>query len=171
MIRGAVSAPAGRSHDPTAGAFRGAEARLAKGLITLWARTFSYALRVPGSHPDGLAYDDLLAILKAQGRDFAAPSAQLRDHVRYVLERRAAELPRAPARGQLVAWTRDAVVEWVVLRLEMGRRDVPIKPNAPAYRRWKAAHGPYQRPGMRTGALRDALRDAAEVTVREGPDA
>jgi hypothetical protein len=58
-----------------------------------------------------------------------------------------------------------AIIEWILHRIEDGRRDVPIAPNNAAYRRWKMKHAAYWRVGMRTGALRDRIRFRARVKI------
>lgn len=133
--------------------------------LSRFARDFGFALRVPGAHPSGPTYDQLIEWLAAQGRDFTADSPRLREHVRMALLAQFGDDRRVPGRAQLQQIIAAAVAEWVLLRLEMGQRDVPIKANAPAYRRWKLRHRPFSRPGMATGALRDALRDRARVRV------
>lgn len=134
--------------------------------LRTFARTLHFALRVPGAHPNGPAYDTLLGYLAAQGRPFAADSSKLRDHVAYVLIEQFGDAKRAPGAAQLRQFAAAAILEWVLARLESGQRDVPIAPNAPAYRAWKRKHANYSRPGMSSGALRDAIRDKGRVTVR-----
>jgi hypothetical protein len=66
---------------------------------------------------------------------------------------------------QVRQFAESAILDWILNRLERGLRDVPIKPNDPAYRRWKQKHAAYSRVGMRTGALRNRIRDNARVKV------
>lgn len=134
--------------------------------LRAFAQKLSYTLRLPGAHPSGIAYQKLLAILAEQGRDFLADSRRLREHVAYALLEQFGDDKRPPGPPQLRQIAAAAILEWVLARLEGGQRDVPIKPNDPAYRAWKRRNANYSRPGMSSGALRDALRDDATVTVR-----
>jgi len=134
--------------------------------LKAFAQRLTFSLRVPGAHPDGLAYDELLGILAAQGRDFAADSAKLRTHVANALVEQFGDDRRPPGVTQLRQIAAAAILEWVLLRLESQLRDVPIKPNDPAYRAWKKRFAAYSAVGMRSGALRNALRDKGRVTVR-----
>jgi len=133
--------------------------------VDSFASSLSYALRVPGTHPSGIAYDRLIEILKRQGRDFTADSDRLREHVRVALIEQFAGARRPPGMAQLKQFAAAAALEWMLARIESGLRDVPIKSNAPAYRAWKRAHAPYSAPLMRTGALRDRVRDYGRVKV------
>lgn len=131
-----------------------------------FARALSYSLAVPGVHPSGLRYDDLLRILAEQGRDFTADSTRLRDYVAAGLASEFKDARRPPGVTVLRQFAGALILEWVLNRLEGQLRDVPIKPNAPAYRAWKRRHANYSATGMRTGALRNVLRDKARVIVR-----
>ncbi len=129
-----------------------------------FADRLRFTLRIPGTHPSGLSYEELFDILAAQGRDFGADSPQLRGHIRYAL-REQFDGGRAPGRAQLRQIAEAAILEWIVSRIETGLRDVPIRPNDPKYRRWKMKHAAYSRVGMRTGALRNRIRDNARVKI------
>ena len=83
-----------------------------------FARTLHFALRVPGAHPSGPAYDTLLGYLAAQGRPFAADSSKLRDHVAHVLIEQFGDAKRAPGAAQLRQFAAAAILEWVLARLE-----------------------------------------------------
>jgi len=134
--------------------------------IDAFAARLSYALRVPGTHPSGLSYDALIAILAAQGRDFTADSERARDHVRIVLREQFAGSTRPPGLAQLKQFAAAALLEWMLARIESGLRDVPIKPNDPVYRAWKRKHAAYSVPLMHTGALRNRVRDHGRVEVK-----
>lgn len=134
--------------------------------LRAFAQSISYALRIRGTHPSGIAYEELLRILAEQGRDFTADSRRLRDHVAYALVEQFGSDQRAPGTQQLRQIAAAAILEWVLARIESGQRDVPIKANAAAYRAWKRRNAAYSRVGMKTGALRDALRDKGRVAVR-----
>ena len=129
------------------------------------AQRLTYVLRIPGTHPSGIAYADLVAILAAQGRDFTADSPRLRAHVAYALVEQFGGDTRVPGLPQIKQIAAAAIIEWFVARIDSGQRDVPIKPNDPAYRAWKRKHAAYSVPLMRTGALRNRVRDNATVTV------
>lgn len=134
--------------------------------LRTFARNLTYSLHVPGSHPGGIAYDDLLDVLASQGRDFTADSTKLRDYVeRGLLAEFAGDTtpPSASERRQIAA---ALVLRWILNRLESQLRDVPIKSNDATYRAWKRKHARYSAPGMRSGALRDAIKRHGEVTVR-----
>jgi len=132
--------------------------------LTAFARRLQYTLRIPGTHPSGISYEELFEILANQGRDFGADSPRLREHIRYAL-REQFEGGRPPGKAQLRQIAEAAIIEWIVSRIETGLRDVPIKPNDPKYRRWKMKNAAYSRVGMRTGALRDRIRDNARVKI------
>lgn len=131
-----------------------------------FARRLEYTLRIPGRHPSGLPYDDLFEILQKQGRDFAADSDRLRGHIARVLQEQFGESRRPPGVAQARQFAEEAILEWILNRLERGLRDVPIKPNDPKYRRWKQKYAAYSRVGMKTGALRDRIRDNARVKIK-----
>lgn len=133
--------------------------------IAAWARRISYTLRVPGTHPSGLPYDALLEILAAQGRDFTADSLRLRAHIINVLREQFASSKRPPGMAQLRQFASAAILEWILARLEGQLRDVPIRSLDPEYRARKRAAGEYVAPGMRTGALRDRIRDHGVVRI------
>lgn len=129
-----------------------------------FADRLRFTLRIPGTHPSGLSYEELFDILARQGRDFGADSPRLRGHIRYAL-REQFDGGRPPGKAQLRQIAEAAILEWILARIEMGLRDVPIKPNESSYRRWKVKHAAYSRVGMRTGALRNRIRDNARVKI------
>lgn len=129
-----------------------------------FADRLRFTLRIPGTHPSGLSYEELFDILARQGRDFGADSDRLRAHIRYAL-REQFDGGRAPGKAQLRQIAEAAILEWILSRIETGLRDVPIKPNDSKYRRWKMRYAAYSRVGMRTGALRDRIRDRARVKI------
>ena len=132
--------------------------------LRTFARNLSYSLRVPGIHPSGLHYDELLDILAAQGRDFTADSSKLRAHVEKGLLEELGDGPSTAAERRSVAAA--LILQWVLNRLERQLRDVPIKSNESTYRAWKRKHARYATPGMRSGALRDAIESRGQVIVR-----
>lgn len=163
----AVARWAVASLDAASEAPRARDARAQQRLIyETFARALSYALQVPGVHPSGLRYDELLRILAEQGRDFTADSTRLREYVARGLAAEFADARRPPGVTVLRQIAGALILEWVLNRLEGQLRDVPIKPNAPVYRAWKRRHAAYSAVGMRTGALRNVLRDKARVVVR-----
>ena len=134
--------------------------------LRAFAMRLSYVLRVPGRHPSGLSYTELLDILASQGRDFAADSRQLRSHVLYALREQFGGDAVLPGRAQLAQIASAAIVEWIVARFENGLRDVPIKAITSGYRATKRAAGEYTSVGMRTGSLRDAIKSRATAIVK-----
>jgi hypothetical protein len=112
-----------------------------------------------------LSYEELFEILQGQGRDFAADSPRLRAYIESALKEQFGDSKRAPGVQQARQIAGAAIIEWILNRLERGLRDVPIKPNDPAYRRWKQKYAAYSRVGMRTGALRNRIRDIARVKI------
>ena len=129
-----------------------------------FADRLRFTLRIPGTHPSGLSYEELFDILARQGRDFGADSPRLRGHIRYAL-REQFDGGRPPGKAQLRQIAEAAILEWILSRIETGLRDVPIRPNDSKYRRWKMRYAAYSRVGMRTGALRDRIRDRARVKI------
>lgn len=129
------------------------------------ARRLSFVLRVPGTHPGGLSYERLLAILAEQGRDFAADSKRLRAHIATAWLEQFGGATRAPGQAQLKQFAAAAIIEWFVARFDSGLRDVPIKSNDSAYRAWKRRHAAYSAPGMRSGKLRDRIKNQGNVKV------
>ena len=140
-------------------------AAVAEAQFVALARRLSFVLRVPGSHPRGLSYDELLAILAEQGRDFAADSKRLREHIAIAWREQFGGATRAPGQAQLKQFAAAAILEWIVARFETGLRDVPIKPNDSAYRAWKRRHAAYSVPGMSSGKLRDRVKNQGNVKV------
>lgn len=134
--------------------------------LRAFARRLDYALKIPGSHPSGISYDELFSILQDQGRDFAADSPRLRAHIERALEEQFGDSKRPPGVQQVKQIAGAAIIEWILNRLERGLRDVPIKPNDPKYRRWKQKYAAYSRVGMKTGALRNRIRDNARVKIK-----
>lgn len=130
-----------------------------------FAQTLQFALRVRGRHSGGVSYEQLLGILAAQGRDFAADSPKLREHVAKGLVEEFGADKRMPAREQLRQIAGALILEWILNRLERSLRDVPIRPNDGAYRAWKRRNARYSAPGMRSGELRNAIRDSGRIKI------
>jgi hypothetical protein len=139
--------------------------RLHEASLRSVASTLQYALRIRGHHSSGISYQKLVGILAAQGRDFAADSRRLRDHVAKGLVEEFADDARAPSRESLKQVAGALILEWVLNRLERNLRDVPIRSNASAYRAWKRKHSKYSAPGMRSGELRDALAESGRIAI------
>ena len=132
--------------------------------LRAFARSLQYVMRIPGSH-GSISNEDLLDILAGGGRDFAADSPRLRAHIAEALIEQFAGDRRMPGATQLRQIASAAIVEWVVMRFENMLRDVPIKPNASAYRAWKRTHATYTAPGMQTGALRTAIKERGRAKI------
>ena len=141
-----------------------AQAARTEQALRTFARNLSFALRVPGVHPSGIHYDELLDILAAHGRDFAADSDRLRKHVEQgLLDEFHGKTATASERRDVAA---ALILQWVLSRLEGQLRDVPIASNASTYRAWKRKNARYSAPGMRSGALRDAIKSRGQIQIR-----
>tara|TARA_R110000868_G_scaffold62436_1_gene188645 strand:+ start:291 stop:719 length:429 start_codon:yes stop_codon:yes gene_type:complete len=132
--------------------------------LRAFARSLQYVMRIPGSH-GAISNEDLFDILAQGGRDFGADSPRLRAYITEALVAQFAGDKRMPGQAQLRQIASAAIVEWVVMRFENMLRDVPIKPNASAYRAWKREHATYTAPGMRTGALRTAIKERGRAKI------
>lgn len=131
-----------------------------------FAKRMDWTLNVPGSHGE-VSNAVLLGYLAEQGRDFAADTRSLRDHVRLVLQTKFEGYQRAPNAVELKRVAAEAILAWIVARFDNKVRDIRIKRNAPAYSLFKRKHGFDSRPGIRTGQLRDAVRDDGSIKITE----
>ncbi len=128
-------------------------------MVRLFAQSLDYDLDVPGTHRGGITNADLLDVLAAQGRDFAANTRSLRAHVRTGLQLAVEETGRVPTNAQLEALARDLVLDWILGRMEGRVTDIRLRALTQAYRRRKF-HAPdtkFNTIGMRTGQLHDAV--------------
>jgi hypothetical protein len=127
-----------------------------------FARRLSWELRLSGTHaPSGLSNQALLDIRRAEGRDFAEDTEQLRDHVRREVERGIGPTWDDDRAARIAG---DAIVAWILRRLDEGGLDVDLTPLAASTVAFKAKHGLDPRVGIATGAWRRAVA-RAEVSV------
>lgn len=134
--------------------------------ITAAVRGAEMELDVPGRHYSGLTYNELLAILAAQGRDFGYVNKTMRHAVLADLLARYEDSRRMPTQRDLRTAISAAAVAWVVKRLEWVVRDVRIRGLTDRYRERKAKDGFGDNPiGVRTGALRDRVESAGRMRV------
>lgn len=132
--------------------------------IDTFTRTWRWRVRVPGTHPDGLAYDELLAHLGARGFDFLAETVQLRLYVAKHLRaefRGAAALPSRAAMQRVAA---PRMLEHIERRFTRGGHDVSFPRLAAKTLAAKARKGRGGYPtGVNTGATRAALSRAGKI--------
>lgn len=127
-----------------------------------FARRATWELRIAGTHaPSGLSNQELLGIRQAEGRDFAEDTAALRAHALDAVRTATATGWDDDAATRAFA---DAVLEWILRRVDEGGVDVELTPLAASTRAFKAKHGLDPRIGIATGAWRRALA-RAEVSV------
>lgn len=137
-------------------------ARKLHSLAALLVRRFEFRFKIPGGHYSGLSNQALYEILASQGRDFAAPSRALNEHVKLTIlsEFEGMATPSINALKQCAA---TAVLEWIVSRWETRVRDVPIKRLPQGSGTWferKRKRGLDLRVGIASGALLEAANDA-----------
>ena len=132
-------------------------------------RAVDWRLVVPGEHPgSGLDYDALLAILKDQGRDFAADTAALDRYVLAEVQATFESLGRMPLMREVDEAIGQAVLEWIVKRFAGTVRDVKLKRLTLAYANRKKRFGYGNRPiGTATGALAHRVAEFGRVIVRK----
>lgn len=144
-----------------------------RGAITRWVRdrfrASRWSLHVPGEHPSGPSYDDLIGYLKESGRDFLAESTALDRFVLAELQLRFESIGRMPTVAEFNEAMGLAVLTWVTRRFEGKVRDFPRRGLTLAYARRKKALGYGDRPiGVATGALSLRLVEYGVVRVRKG---
>lgn len=143
------------SRAPTAGELNAAIRRLSPSL--------DFVLRVPGTHYGGLTNQELLEVLAANGRDFAANNATLKRHVATVVSLALEGATRLPTQHEVDKLREAATLEWILKRLNYEVRDVRIKMNTNDYQKLKRKAGFDGPVGVRTGALREAVQKARVV--------
>lgn len=137
------------------------------GEVSRIAKTVEWSLAVPGRHYSGLAYDELLDVLEAQGRDFRRDTSALRRAALAETQMRLAKLGRAPTWAEFREAYALAVLGFVVKRFEGKVRDVPLRRLTIPYAKAKKAAGYGDRPiGVRTGALSLRVAEFGDVKVR-----
>ncbi len=121
-----------------------------------YAAGFTFELIVPGAHYNGISNQGLLEVLARQGRDFAADTPKLREHVRHALV----------AAFQHQEWdddtagqiAQDAILAWIVDRIESQGVDIPLAPLTPDWSAWKAHKGYDSRIGVAKGKWLKAVQ-------------
>jgi hypothetical protein len=134
--------------------------------IAAIGRGFRVALEVPGRHYSGLTYDELLAILADQGRDFAATTTAMRRAVLAEVTARFENTRRAPTDAAIRDALAEAALAWIVRRFAGKVRDEHLRALTIPYARRKAKDGYGGEPiGTRTGALAARVADYGRVTL------
>jgi hypothetical protein len=152
---------------PTAGRVAPRDQRAAnRAAVLAWARA-PWAITVPGTHSSGIGYDELLAILYAQGRPFIEQNAALRRYVEIELLTAFESRPSVPTRAQLQAAIEAAVRQRFSDRILRGVRDVRVKALLAATVAKKRARGAINPalPGYDTGELQRRVAEATRVRV------
>jgi hypothetical protein len=127
-----------------------------------FARRATWELRIAGTHaPSGLSNQELLGIRASEGRDFAADTIALREHALDAVRTATATGWDDDMATRAFA---DAVLVWILRRVDEGGVDVDLTALAPSTVAYKAKHGLDPRVGIATGAWRRALA-RAEVSV------
>lgn len=132
-----------------------------------FAKQLSWTLHVPGTHSGGgPTYNALLGYLAEQDRDFTADTKSLRAHVRLKLQLRfESRVAKVPTVAEMRVVAADAILEWVLGRMDRKVRDQFIRANDVEYGHWKRRVGLDTRPGQATGELRAAIKDRGRVKV------
>lgn len=121
-----------------------------------------WELRIPGTHYSGLSNQALLEVRANEGRDFAADTVQLRQHLRRELAERFRGFDRAPTLSELRDLTSKLIVNFIASdRVLHGGGDVILPALSPAYAAWKRKQGKGGKPiGVYRGDWLRALRKA-----------
>lgn len=147
---------------PERSATRGEIVRACKDAV----RGIAIGLRVPGKHPSGPRYEELLGYLDDSGRDFLAVTSATRKHLLAALTIAFENAHRVPTVREMRDVIRDAFLEWVLKRFAGRVRDEKLRALTIPYARRKAADGYGGEPiGVRTGALRDRVEEAGRVVI------
>lgn len=134
--------------------------------VTDAVRGIEIGLRVPGKHPSGPSYEELLGYLVDGGRDFLAVTPAARKHLLASLTIAFESARRVPTVREMRDVIRDAFKEWVLKRFAGKVRDQHLRALTIPYARRKKADGYGGEPiGVRTGALRDRIEDAGRVVI------
>lgn len=129
-------------------------------------RGIEIGMRVPGKHPSGPSYEELLGYLDDGGRDFLAVTSAARKHILAVATVAFENGRRVPTVREVRDVIRDAFKEWVLKRFAGKVRDQHLRALTIPYARRKAADGYGGEPiGTRTGALRDRVEEAGRVVI------
>lgn len=130
-----------------------------------FARALEFTVTVPGTHHSGLSNDELFEVLAAQGRDFAADTRRLRDHVRIGLLQAFGDAEAVPLLLDVEQEAKALVLAWVAARMDGRIRDERLTPLTPRYAARKRRLHPDRPIGIATGALYDALIDRGRVDL------
>lgn len=123
-------------------------------------------LDVPGQHYGGLSNNELLEILKDQGRDFAHATTAMRAHVRATVALLFENRYSVPTQREINDAIDHAVIEWIVKRFDGKVRDEHLRLLTIPYARAKAKAGYGSKSiGVRTGSLVAAVEDRGRVRI------
>jgi hypothetical protein len=125
------------------------------------AQRLSYELRISGQHYSGVSNQGILVVRKREGRDFAADTAALRQKVAEKVA--AAFKPGDWDDDKAAVAAADAVLDFIVRRVESDGGDIQLAPLDPEYAKWKWRKGLDPRIGVAKGEWLKALRRAAVV--------
>lgn len=139
---------------------RAASPRDVQSAVRRIASALRFEVRVPGTHYSGLTYEHLLQILDDQGRPFLDNTRSLRAHVGLVLGLAFEGARQVPTVRELERVASAALLDWIVRRRFGGDSDVRMRALTPRYREAKGKAGFTGPLGVRTGALRDAVKRA-----------
>lgn len=86
--------------------------------IRAFAAQLTFALEIPGRHYSGLSNQALFDILAANGRNFAAVTRPLREHVQKVLADTFLTGEQRFSPVAMKQYASDAILEWIVARFD-----------------------------------------------------
>lgn len=116
-----------------------------------WVRRHRWRLRIPGTHYGGLSNQALLDVRESEGRPF---DRRTRAQAEHVIERIADAFESRttkPGESQVRREGNAALKEWLLMRVERGGFDVPLRQLSPKYAAWKARKYPGRPIGVARG--------------------
>lgn len=123
-----------------------------------YAGELSFEIELRGAHYSGLTNQEILDLFIKHGRDFTADTSQLRRHVEEsLLNGFKGKRWDDDTAAEIAA---EAILEWIVSRVEDERRDTFIPALTPDYLRRKRAKGEDTRVGVKKGRFLKALKKA-----------
>ncbi len=132
--------------------------------IATFTRTWRWRVQVPGTHPSGVTFEQLLTYLEGAGFDFLTETVQLRQAVGRALRGVFRGAPAIPTRSQMQGAAEAPLLEHLERRFEKGNGDVSMPRLQPSTLRAKARKGRAGYPiGVNTGALRAQFSRAATI--------
>jgi hypothetical protein len=136
-------------------------------VVKAYARA-TWDVRVPGTHPDGESFEDILGWLDASGREFLSQNQSLRRYVELELLLAFENGAAVPTKTQLQDAVQTAVRKRVADRMVRAIRDVPVKTLLAATVAKKRALGYVNPalPGYATGATHAAVAERLTVRVK-----